>query len=419
LSVSQISHGDTLHLLLYRLLRVKTIKDDKGHDVVFRQAVTSFSDQELLQVNAVNISLNSFSSTQEGNLVIEYEGFLKGYTETGMSYIKDNISPIFTILRTDSYSYPVQGVPSRMQNNLADLPNFDYRVAVTVPDSLVVVNGGKLLSKSSHDGISEYVFQNRKPAWRIDVTIGKYSCVTSGIFSVFYFPGDSLGANKMINHLKSGFSLLSNWFGNVPDSGGYSIIEIPDNWGSQADVSCIIQTASAFKNENRMYELYHELSHIWNVKTIDKSPCRLESEGLAMLLQYLMLEKLNQRQGYVDSLAQKTFEKVKKRFETDQLAVSTPIMAYGEKQISDLSYTKGMLFFYILYKDFGEKRFISTVRNFYQHFRTTGAGIHDFSGFLASELQGDKIKTIINDWIVTSASSQKIMNEKSVKDLVM
>src|ERR1035437_7898085 len=95
-----------------------------------------------------------------------------------MEYVKNNINPLFTILRMDSYAYPVQGVPSWEKNRAEEHSNFDYTVSVTVPDSLIVINGGKLLSKKIAKGNGEYIYENLKPASRMDVTIAKYSTLS-------------------------------------------------------------------------------------------------------------------------------------------------------------------------------------------------------------------------------------------------
>jgi len=183
-------------------------------------------------------------------------------------------------------------------------------------------------------------------------------------------------------------------------------------------VTSILQSASAFKDENRIYELYHELSHIWNIPSIDKNPCRLESEGLAMFLQYLVTEKLNNKHGILDSSATQVFKNLKSRFADDSVAFNTPIKDYGWKQMTDLSYRKGMLFFYLLYKSVGEVEFMKTIKDYYGLYRNKGATIDEFTKLLVTELKSKQIETLVNDWIYTNKSSQNIMTRKSLQDLV-
>ena len=79
--------GDTLNLLLYRLLKVTCITDASGRKVDFTQNVVSFEDFEKLQVNHIKIPVREFAQTKS-TLTINYEGTIVGYTETGMNYVK-------------------------------------------------------------------------------------------------------------------------------------------------------------------------------------------------------------------------------------------------------------------------------------------------------------------------------------------
>jgi hypothetical protein len=413
LTLNHVKTGDTLHLLLYRLLKVRSVATSDGRKLRFSQNVISFSDWDNFQVNSISIYLAGASKIN-----IEYDGYLFGYIETGMSYVKDHINPEFTILRMDSYAYPVQGITNWENNRAEGLSNFNYKVSVRIPDSLNVINGGKLVSKVNYaDNTTEYIYINNKPAWRIDLAIAKYQEIHDKGFSVYYFPQDSLGAKVISTNIRKVSNLYSAWFGNISSS-GYSIIELPDDYGSQADVSCILQTAAAFKSDELMYELYHEISHLWNVSANDKQPCRLESEGLAMFLQYLTVEKLNDKHGYLDSAVAKTLFRLKKKLDTDTQFAKTPMIDYGKKNMTSFSYTKGLLFFYLFYKLVGEESFLSGLKMFYNEYRGSGATTRQFTDFIAKNVNNKRIGLLVNSWVFTNESSQQIKECIDVDDLL-
>lgn len=417
LTITNLKQNDTLNVLLYRLLKIKSVKDESGKHVPFKQTVTSFSDWDELQVNAVEVFLtHSHQRPSEQILQIEYEGHLFGYTETGMNYVKDNIDPGFTLLREDCYAYPAQGVPSLKKNQEAGFPDFNYTVTVRVPPGLRVVNGGKLISEKKVGELTEYVYASLKPSWRIDIAIGKYATISDRNFYIHHFSEDSAGANQVMNYLNKAVDRYTAWMGHVQfDS--YSIIEIPDKWGSQTDVTCILQEASAFKNKGKLYELYHEISHIWNIASTDKFPCRLESEGLAVFFQYLMMEKLNGRTGLLDSSAQRTFVRVKNKLHQDSLAAITPIIEYGSRGLTDMSYTKGMLFFYLLYRTIGEDEFMSALKSYRAKY-THGSSTQEFADSLLSKSKNKKVRKLVNDWVLTSESSKQIASGVNIQALM-
>ena len=405
-------NNDTLPIILYRLLKVNSVAGMNGEPLDFNQKVVSFSDWEALQVNYVQIHTGKVQTVS-----IDYEGYIFGYAETGMSYIKDNINQDFTIIRQDCLSYPVISMPSFSNLRSSLSHKFDYKVEISVPDTLFAVNGGRLISRESNGTQTVYTYNNIKPAWRIDICVAKYNVHSSNNLSVYYFPEDSVGATVLLNAAEESYKLYSEWFGEMHNP-GYSIIEIPDGWGSQTDVTCIIQSAAAFKNNENLDEVYHEISHIWNLTATDSFPCRVESEGLATFLQFLIEEKLNSKPGLTDSMASRIMLKLKNNLTKKPDLMNTAMIDFGKYGFTNYSYTKGMLFFYLLYKISGEKAFFSLIKKYYQLFRKTGAKTDDLTNIIIRDPKIKNAELLVNDWIYTAKSSELISNTENISSLI-
>ncbi|MHC1690013.1 MAG: M1 family aminopeptidase [Bacteroidales bacterium] len=408
-------HGDTLNLLLYRLLKVTSVTDNVGNSINFSQNVVSFKDVEELQVNHITIPI--INQTQTNSVLhLHFQGTILGYTETGMSYVKDHISPKFTLIRMDAFAYPVQGLPSLQELKSKGMQYFDYNISVTVPDSLKAVTLGKLNKIETEANYKKYYYQNIMPSWRIDIAIGKYRTLKKERFFIHYFQEDSIGAQRVLSTIELANELFNRWFGkkNLDD---FSIIEIEDGYGSQTDKCGIIQTAVAFKKSEYLEEIYHEVSHLWNVPHTDKAPCRLESEGLAMFLQFLVKEKVENKDNYLEEKAQSTLNKVKKQISKSKKNSDIPIIEYGEKNMTDLSYTKGMLFFYVFYHSVGEKAFFEAIKGYYKTFENSGSTTTEFSEYIKSRFKSSKVDKLVKDWIFTNQSNAYIMNCENVKKL--
>lgn len=182
-------------LLLYRLLSAKTVRGENGADVPFRQTIVAFEDLGKQQANQVIVSLPApLAPGAQTTLRIAYEGYLLGYAETGMLYVRDRIDRNFTILRQDSLAYPQPGVPSYERNRRAGLREFTYKARVTVPTGLTVANGGRLDGADAAGGRTTFRFSSLKPSWRMDFAIAEYGQLSSGSVRVYYFPADKDGA---------------------------------------------------------------------------------------------------------------------------------------------------------------------------------------------------------------------------------
>lgn len=343
--------------LLYRLMKVTSVQNQQGNDLNFIQSVVSFDDFEELQANSItingNIKPHSFIT-----LRIHYKGYLLGYQETGMKYIKDRISTNFTLVRNDSYSYPVLAKPNIafLRKNLTS-NNFTYKLSVTIPDSLMVANGGHLLSKKTENGNSTYNYESKKPNWRIDVAIAPYQFESTERLDIFYFQNDSVNAKALLNQGNKTLQLYTQCWGKLKNDNSITLIETEEQSGGQADETTILLPQESF-TANSYAQIYHELSHLWNVKINEKqglSP-RWE-EGLATFCQYFVDEYFNpEKKGLLDRAANGTLKRLKKNFDSEPEMYNIPMYEYGNKEKTNYSYNQGMVMFTVLYKWLGKEK---------------------------------------------------------------
>ena len=406
-------------LILYRLMKVKSVKDEKGANLSFTQQIVAYEDWEKLQVNHIEVFLkNPLQQREKKTIKIQYEGYLLGYSEVGMKYVKDRVDKKFTIIRPDCWAYPRVGYPSWKVNRAAGFQSFDYLLIVTVPDSLVVANGGKLVRKIYKNGLVTYSYQNIKPAWRIDIVISKYGILEdkSSKLKIFYFQKDKEGAQMVLKAMQRTMELYSNWFGPLKDYQRFSVIEIPDGWGSQADVTCIIQTAAAFKDEKHLRQLYHEISHLWNAPDNDPFPCRW-NEGLASFIEFLVQERFENKKGSLKKAVEWCSENFRKTCEEHPEYKEVPLVNYGKERITGLSYSKGMVLFYILYTLVGEEQFNEIIGTYYQAYCKTGATVGNFVNHAKKVSQRD-ISKFLEEWFYGTQSSEYLMKKISVQEII-
>ena len=208
---------------------------------------------------------------------------------------------------------------------------------------------------------------------------------------------------------------LTGWFGPARDSLNVTITEIPNGWGSQAGlVEGIIQSAAAFRDPERMGELYHELSHIWNVSSTDLPSPRWE-EGQATFLEALMQERLDHWTSRREREAQ-ILTRVKKRIASDSSLRQIPLADYGKFKMTDLSYSVGDLMFSTLYDLVGEEQFNRMLGEFYQRYAKAGNTRELVD--VAKKTSSVDLTTFFDDWLFTTRWTGLVRNATSVADLV-
>lgn len=403
-------------LLLYRLMKVISVKDDKGNPLRFRQRILNFEDWETYQANFIEVTLpKQLTKGNSCKLMIDYCGYLYGYTETGNLYVRDKIDPQFTILRSDCRAYPELGYPSDKINDAAGFaPSFNYEIKITVPDSLTVINGGQLVSKENKSGHATYRFKNFKLAWRMDIIIGKYKTLESPQLKIHFLEQDRAGAEIVFRYAQKTLVLYSKWWGELKEAKSFSVIELPGGYGSQADVTCILQTADAFNDSTQMRQLYHELSHLWNVNSIDTYYPRW-NEGLATFIEYLTIEKLENR-TYLDYVTDWYLNLVKKEIAADSLLKTTPFIEFGKKGIQSYAYEIGMLMFRVLYEVMGENDFNKCLAMYHSNYYLTGATTDQFVE-TAISICANNLATFFRDWMYTTRYTQLISEGLSIKEM--
>jgi len=405
--------------LLYRLMKVTSVQNQQGNDVNYIQSIVSFDDFEELQANSItingNIKPHSFIT-----LIINYNGYLLGYQETGMKYIKDRVSTDFTLVRNDSYSYPILAKPSIafLRKNLAS-NNFTYKLSVTVPDSLMVANGGYLLSKKTENGNSTYNYESKRPNWRIDVAISPYQFESTERLDIFYFQNDSVNAKALLNQGNETLQLYTQWWGKLKNDNSITIIETEEQSGGQADETAILLPQESFR-ANSYAQIFHELSHLWNVKINEKqglSP-RWE-EGLAAFCQYNVDEHFNpEKKGLLDRAANGTLKRLKENFDSEPEMYNIPMYEYGNKEKTNYSYNQGMVMFTVLYKWLGKEKFDLAIRSFYGQYQNTGATTNDFTNFWEKTLKTKGLREFFNDWIYTTNYTSFVKDNNTIDEIV-
>ena len=403
--------------LLNRLMGVRSVRSTGEPALTFRQEVVRFSDDSMRQVTRVLVDLpRAVAPGKEVTLDVEYGGNLVGYVEVGWLYVKDRIDSSFTILRSEALAFPVIGTTNDGANRRIPNVEFTFDAAVTVPDGFVVATGGVLVSHDLVAGGRRWHYHSDAKSPFLNIAIARYDMIASDGVRVFSLPEDSTGARGVQKSARDALRLLGEWFGPLGGEPQVTIIEIPEGWGSQAHlVGGIIQEASAFKKATSQGALYHELSHLWNVRDTD-APSPRWNEGLAMFMQLLLRERLEGWTGRSEALAQRAAS-LREAAARDSGLRSTPFVQYGRAAMTGRSYTVGQLMFGVLYELVGDVDFMRIVGGYFQQYRVGGT-TEDFIAF-AKKTSSHDLTRFFADWLYTTGWVGLLKDNTTANSLAM
>jgi hypothetical protein len=417
-NTTETSHG-RLPFLLYRLLTVEQVNDHAGLPLTFTQDVVQLGGEPSLQATAVIVDLPSPLLPGDSITVdIRYGGFVFGYPEV-MAYVKDRIDENYSLLRPDAFAYPVLADPTFASSLAAYDIRFTYEIAATVPKAYRVACGGELTGSRVTPDSSTFFFRSKVPTWRIDIAVAKFAILDNpdARLIVYHLHEDSTGARRVLNAARDVVKLYSDMFGKPETYRGYTIIEIPDGWGSQASDYYFLQTAAAFKDSSRISEVYHEIGHTWNVtpaKAVQR--CRYFDEAFASFFEALAIRAFLGENAFEENM-----EKSRSLFvrwaEYDRKVFDTPIAGYGAQELGRHSYTKGAWSLYVLYRLVGEETFSSIIRHMMTEFSGRTIDFDEFQKLCERTAKRD-LQKFFQEWIYGIESSKLLVDNVGIDDIL-
>ena len=414
------SSPQEIPFLLYRLLSVQRITDALGNPLKFEQSIVQLSDESSLQARFIVVNLpKALPPNDSLKIIITYEGFIFGYPEV-MAYVRDRIDETYSLFRPDAFAYPMLARASHSSSLAAYDTKFTYEIAATVPKGYTAVCGGDL-SNSSRLGpdSATFVFHSKVPTWRIDLAAAKFTKLADSpnkLF-VYHLPDDSSGAKRVLEASKKVLNFYGVMFGRPKHYQGYTVIEIPDGWGSQAGDFYFLQTAAAFKDSSRIGEVYHEIGHSWNATPSPSvKRCRYFDEAFASFFESLAIRSFEGEQRFEADM-----EKSRTLFvqwaNYDRKVFDTPIAEYGNKELGRHSYTKGSWSLYVLNQIVGDEMFARIVRTMLAEFESKTI---DFTGFqkLCERISKRNLKKYFDEWIYGIESSKLLVGGVAITEIV-
>lgn len=409
---------EEVSFLLYRLMKVYEIHNKEGAALPYTQQVTEFDDFGQLQVNQIKVPLH-IQPGESTTFKITYGGYLLGYEETGMHYIKDRISPEFTLIRFDTYAYPYPCLPNSEVLISSTSRRFTYTLHIETPNNLIAANGGELIERQDKGEVSIYQYSSKLPGWRIDIGIAPYEEIELSGLKLFYFSNTD-AANQLSQRGEECIKMYSKWWGDLKSDFGITIIETAEGSGGQTDKTTILLPSESFNNSKSYNYLYHELSHLWNVPIQEKEGLAPRwEEGLATFCQFLAAEKMGlEEAGYTQKQMNRYINRFHKILSNQEELNTTPLVEYGNKDLTQYSYIQPAIMFSVLYYWQGEELFNQVIGGFYQKYAESSASTSDFINYFLEIAQKKALKHFFDEWVYTTNYIKDITSDNTIKEIV-
>jgi aminopeptidase N len=313
-------------------------------------------------------------------------------------------------LRPDALAYPILAGASFQSLTAAFRTAFTYRVEAEVPAGYLIACGGRPLETERKANSTTFRFESFKPTWRIDVAAARFGIVEdeASKIRIYAIPEDEGEGRRILEAARKSFRFYTEMFGQAGDFPGFTIIEVPEGWGSQAADFYVLQTAAAFRDTGRISELYHEIAHNWNVR-------RPRSNAAAFDEAFASYSGGCQNRG--EEAFEKYMTRLRDRFlqsvEKDEKNGSTPIVDYWREERGENSYTKGAWSLFVLHQVVGDRAFVYLISGFIRDFQAREADFGDFEDY-AEKSSGLSLDLFFKEWIFSAESTHLLRGKMDV-----
>ena len=392
-------------LLLHRLM---TISNAGG--LAVEQRVVIFDHDPKLQVDYATITLpKAVAPGETANITVAWGGPLVGYAETSSPYIKDHIADDFTIIREDAWAFPALGVPWSKVYRARPRADFTFDARVNVPSGEVVAAGGTLVDAKEQDGRTTFHFASDAPAPFLNITVAKYKTLDRDGIRIYYLPASEKGAAIVMDETQKALDWYAKTLGPLRAAPRFTIMEIPDGYGAQANlVAGIMIESFLFRDHDYFAGLYHELGHFWNGGDAE-IPSPRWNEGLSTWFQEVLPEVIDQTPS--PWLAPRILAKAAKAAGEGGEVTRVPLRDYGKANLTDWSYNIGYLYFRVVEKKIGRPALLAVLRDYFQAHAATPGTLRDFTALL--EKRYPETRAIDADWIETTGWTAKVTKASS------
>jgi aminopeptidase N len=197
---------------------------------------------------------------------------------------------------------------------------------------------------------------------------------------------------------------------------GYTVIEMPEGYGSEATPGYLLQAAAAFRDPEAVAEVYHEVGHSWNARASPRvQGDRWFDEAFASYFAALALGTFNGPAAR-DSQMARARSKFLVAVAKDSLNATVPIAQYGAHGLGDDSYTKGAWSLYVLNRAMGDNAFRAALRDLFAEYGDRPADYHSFE-VIADRAAGRSLSEWFRAWIYGAESSRWLEQGLTVDEM--
>lgn len=341
-------------------------------------------------------------------LRVEYTGRLSGKTGA-FPYVRERITPAFTLLRWETFPFPLFCPCSEEDIHAALFLQGDSRWSVRVPAGYEVVATERLSERQAAGGDMEFLYDHARQLNNFSCAVAPYRIIRTAV-GIFYLLHDC-PQTDVAGIMQEAHRYMDVHFGVREIPADTIFAAIPEGFGNFAipGTNVVFIQESAFRSLPDMAAVIHEFIHLgWNARAAESDRrLRFFDEAFTCYFQMRVMDALT---GKEDTLAE--FRRLYQRQMAGGEYRLVPICDFGKYEYGDLSYSLGPLFFHALCAFLGQAEFDRILSAFLEKYRETPVTLKSFCTDVVDNTapdQREELRNFLRKWLYTTEESEKYL----------
>jgi hypothetical protein len=394
-------------------------KADSGNQRL--RATTSMrpvGGMDMLELNVVEIDLgrtlskaNRTSNRDRMDIAIHFRGFIEDVSWTGLKGVKETLNPRFTMLRPESFSYPVFAEPNMEAIRKAwHHKGFYQTAAIEFPGSNTAASNLRVENTSIAGAKTKADLTTDLPTSPMIVAIGAYTKLTEGPVEVSYLDGYGAEGQSFARLLGAEVNALSNLMGPVGSKASIKVIQLPDGYASETKDALFLDS-SALAASSLTDAQKASIFNLWKLNTTGGEGHW--GSGLDKLLKVLITLP-----NMESDFSMMQFASAKELFKANSKLGKTALSDYVVDGFPAESDTMSALAFAVLHDLLGRDQFFALVRSLRAELSAGYADMASATEVMLEHAPTKSAKKFIQNWFKKGRSGKDLAKANQYGELL-
>lgn len=403
-----------ISVLLNPGLNFERVVGPQNANLRFDAALSPVEGMDSLQLNAATIRLaEPLEQKQRIEIVIHYKGFLQRLSDAGLAGVDETLDPDFTMIRAQSFGYPVFAKPTIKSIESAwHEQQFQQVAFVEYPGSNLIAGSVPVASKTIDGNKTNVELRAPGTTGLLALAVAPYDTLTDEYLSVAYTASNALAAKAFFNDAAVEVQKLAALLGKPARGANLAIAELPNGYRTGPNIGNLFVNSAFFDAPRITAPMKQAMLDMWRFNS-----GRINGHWANGLDTFIQTAALGEAQA-LNTFRNETFNSVRSMVAENPALSKTPLADFVIEGFDQNQAQYSALAFALLYEIVGHDIFFETMKSLRTHLAGSYADMASVGDYLGRSLKNKQAGKFVKNWFLNGRSGKDLAKVDSFAKLV-